>query len=447
MKFPAQAQDHSSNLSLIKVLAGAWLSALALHPHQPAEAQDSAIPGLIVSVPPASDVPVSPTTERTIRRPAAPQTLKKQANPSKQQTTTRRRRSTPATANRRRKHSVAVLVNDEPITHHEIDQRAKLIAANSNVSSKAKMEFERLINSKATNNRVRAILQETISSNPGKTRDQIIQIFNQRKAAYGRSLQQRAIRAAQRSSLAKVRSRAKKELIEERLKLQAAKENNSVATPAQVNAALEQMAKRSKTTVKALLRSVTSTGVYPQTFKERIKAQISWQGVVRKKFGRTIAINLKDVDQQVTRSQNVAQVGLKLQTITLELSEGSGQTALARRLHDANTLLSQFKGCKTTRVLAKQVPSARFKDLGTVKASTISEPTRSLIIQALDGEMAPPVATSQGVVLYAVCGRTANTGTAQARARTRSEFQRREFSSMARRHLADLRRDAHIEYK
>lgn len=352
------------------------------------------------------------------------------------------------TARSRRKHSIAILVNDEPITNHEIDQRARLLSLRANLGNRAKANFQSLIEQKSTNQRLRSLLRETIEANPGKTRDEILAKFELRKRNFAKSLQRQAVKSARAQMLPRFRQSAKTELVEERLKMQEAKKLKIVASTAAVDRAITNIAKRNKATTKQFFANLQRSGIRRATFRDKIKAQISWVGVVRRKFGRTIAFNMKDIDQQVGAAGSNVNVALKLQQISLNMpASGFSQAIMASRLRDAELLQRKFTSCKGTRALAGTVQNAVFKDLGTVKRSTIAEPTRSMLLQASNGQMLPPVISGRGVVLYAICGRDAAAGKQKARVNARDQLRQREFEVRGRRHLADLKRDAHIEYR
>lgn len=441
---------------------GVLLGALVVFPGWSVAQSDAPqIPGLIVAVPPSTGsgqdqsiaVP-APASRSAVLRPsvAAPPAPKKRPAKKKvrRKSSKQAARSRPARApSSRSRHSVAVLVNDEPITRHEIDQRAKLIAVSAGkaIRERANANFQAIIKRKSTNDRLRAIFQRTLEENQGQSREAIMAVFEKRKRAFARSLQRQAIASARSSSFPKYRSRATKELIEERLKLQAAKRANTLAPVADVDRAIASIAKRNKVSVDKFFKSIGSGGARPTTFKDKIRAQISWSGVIRRKFGQFISVNLKEIDQHVASVSGSSDVSLNVHKITLPLPAKLDQVSMARKLHEAELLQSKFTACNATRLLAKQVAGAKFKDMGTVSSKTIPEPTRSLLIQARDGEMVPPVRTGEGVVLYAVCGRSAKGNTDSARNQARTALQRREFDILARRHLADLKRDAHIEYR
>jgi peptidyl-prolyl cis-trans isomerase SurA len=81
------------------------------------------------------------------------------------------------------------------------------------------------------------------------------------------------------------------------------------------------------------------------------------------------------------------------------------------------------------------------------KPASISEPTRTLLLNAKDGEMVPPTMGAGGLELYAVCGRKVVKADEQKRTQAQQELQQKEFEILAKRHLRDIRHDAHIEYR
>jgi peptidyl-prolyl cis-trans isomerase SurA len=66
---------------------------------------------------------------------------------------------------------------------------------------------------------------------------------------------------------------------------------------------------------------------------------------------------------------------------------------------------------------------------------------------AQDDEMLPATLSTAGVELWAVCGRKVIPAQEKERASAQNELQQKEFELMAKRHLKDLRQDAHIEYR
>ena len=91
------------------------------------------------------------------------------------------------------------------------------------VQQKAQENFKALIKNPRTTERLKAILGETIKANEGKSKEQIIAIFEQRKKQFAMDMQKQAVESAKISALPGMKKAALDELIDEKLKLQEAK--------------------------------------------------------------------------------------------------------------------------------------------------------------------------------------------------------------------------------
>lgn len=344
--------------------------------------------------------------------------------------------------------SIVVLVNDEPITGYEIEQRQHFMALGANIHGRAEQRFKDLIKSESTSNRLKAILKETIDGNKGKTRDQIIALFEERKKQFALSLQKQAVESARQGVLPGLRKNALEELIDERLKLQEAKRLNLVAGDDEVNRIIKGMAERNKVSEQQFADQMRSQGADISTLKARFRATLSWNEVIRRKFGHQVAITESDVDRFVaSAASGEDEVDLQVQRITLAVPAKLDQKLMAERLAEADRLRGKFAGCPSTAKLATEVSGATFEDLGTRKPASIPEPTRSFLLSAKDGEMLPPSVGQGGIELWAVCGRQTTKSDDKKRSAAQEELRQREFELLAKRHLKDLRQDAHIEYR
>lgn len=400
---------------------------------------------IIVTVPP----PAGSSPQKAAPQPEEePKTTRR--TPPKSQTQPRRRasssppsRSAPSVSRLK----IAVLVNDDPITQYEIDQRASMLAGGAELGKRAQANFKNLIKQKATNDRLRAILKETIEANQGRSREQILKIFEQRKQAYARDLQRQAISSAKRSVLPTMRRRATEELIDERLKLQAAKRANMLISDGQVDDVMKGIAKRNNLSMPAFKQQLKAQGTDIHSMRSRLRANMSWMRLVNAKFGRFVDVSQKTIDESVAETQGASSVSLHLHRLTFQLPEKIDQRIIAQRMLEADQLRAQFTGCNASSRLARSARSVVFQDLGYKIATTVAEPTRSLLINLRDGEMAPPVTTEDGVALYAVCGRRSGSDSFEARAAAEREIRQKGTQLYARKYLSDLRRDAHIEYR
>jgi peptidyl-prolyl cis-trans isomerase SurA len=346
--------------------------------------------------------------------------------------------------------SIAVLVNDEPITGYEIQQRQRLMGmGNANIGERAQANFKNLIKQKSTNDRLKAILEKTVKENEGKSREEIIAIFEKRKTEFAKGLQQQAVENARQSVMPGIRKEALEELIDERLKLQEAKKLNVVVGDDDVEKIMASIAEKNKMTAPEFAAHLKKMGADPAVMRQRFKANMSWQEVIRRKFGAQIAVNDRDVDRIVANSPGTNGDGIELQVqrIVLPIPAGVDQKIMAQRMAEGDSLAQRGGGCPQMSANATTVAGARFDNLGGRLPSAIPEPTRSLLLAAKDGEVLPPTVGAEGVEIWAVCGRKTVAADLERRQTVQAELRQKEFEVMAKKHLKDLRQDAAIEYR
>lgn len=346
--------------------------------------------------------------------------------------------------------SIVVLVNDEPITGYEIQQRQRLMGmGNANIGERAQANFKSLIKAKSTNDRLKAILERTIKENEGKSRDEVIAIFEKRKTEFAKQLQQEAVESARQSVMPGIRKEAVEELIDERLKLQEAKKLNVVAGDEEVDKIMASIAEKNKMTAAEFQAHLKKMGADPNVMRQRFKANMSWQEVIRRKFGAQISVTDRDVDRIVAKSPGSAGEGVELQVqrIVLPIPAGVDQKIIAQRMAEGESLTQRGGGCAAMSANAQTVAGARFDNLGGRMPATIPEPTRSLLLAARDGELLPPIVGSEGVEIWSVCSRKAVAADLEQRQNAQNELRQKEFEVLAKKHLKDLRQDAAIEYR
>jgi peptidyl-prolyl cis-trans isomerase SurA len=346
--------------------------------------------------------------------------------------------------------SIVALVNDEPVTAYEIDQRARFLSLSANIGDKVKENFQRLAQQESTNQQLRTIMQEVIDSNKGKSPDQLRAIFEEKKKQFSMNLERQAIEGARSGLVPQMRKGAQEELIEERLKLQEAKKNGIEVSDDEVRRVLKGLAENNKMTEEQFVQHLKGLGVDATTLKERFRAMIGWREVIRRRFSALVSVTQREIDRAVSASGGEAGddgVELHVQKITLSMPTASDQAGMAKRFAEAEALRRKFGGCKTMAGLAKDAPGLKFEDMKFIKPSSISEPTRSLLLSAKDGDMLPPSAMPGAIDLMAVCARRTVKADDKQREKVQEDLRAKEFEMLAKRHLRDIRQDAHIEFR
>ncbi len=344
---------------------------------------------------------------------------------------------------------IAVLVNDEPITAYEIEQRAAFIALQGggrsveDMKSKAEARWKRIVQDPNTNKRFQDYLKKNNVQSQEQARALQEKFIKQLQSNMMAEIQ----REARAGAVSRSRGQAQEELIEEKLKLQEARRLNAVAEDEEVNRIVSGIAERNNMNLEQFGKHMKGMGVDIETMKARFRAEISWREVVRRRFGSMVAITEREVDLFVANTP-MAQADLELQVrrITLPLPAQVDQAVLARRIAEADLLAARYTGCESMPTLAAAASGAKYEDLGTRKPSTIPEPTRTLLMNAGEGDMLPSSVGSAGIELWALCGRRTD-GEASTRETAQNELRQQEFNVLAQRHLKDLQQDAAIEIR
>jgi peptidyl-prolyl cis-trans isomerase SurA len=346
--------------------------------------------------------------------------------------------------------SIVVLVNDDPITGYEVEQRQRMLGLSANIGERAQATFKTLLSKPSTSERLKAILNEVIQANKTKTREQIIAIFEERKKAYAMALQKEAVDSARASVLPGLRKSAMEELIDERLKMQEAKKLNVIASDDEVDKIVKGIAERNKQSLDQFAKSLSGMGADIASMRSRFKATLSWNDVIRRKFGHMIAISERDIERYVSKSSTAGaddQVELQLQRVMMPLSGKLDQKAAAAHLKEAELVRSRFTGCSTMSAAAAGVAGAKFENVGARRPTQFQEPTRSMLLAAKSGEMLPAQVGKDGIELWAVCGRTVVKADEAKRSEAEGQLRQNEMEMLSKRYLRDLRQDASIEYR
>ena len=135
---------------------------------------------------------------------------------------------------------------------------------------------------------------------------------------------------------------------------------------------------------------------------------------------------------------------LQLRQVKFAIPAGADQRTIAARLAAAETLRARFGSCAD---LAKGIDGASVKTLQDQKPASLAQPTRLLVMNAKVGQMTPPMIAQAAVELYAVCGKRAFKGDDEARQLAQRKLMGAELVLRAEQLLRDIRQEAFIEYR
>jgi peptidyl-prolyl cis-trans isomerase SurA len=139
-----------------------------------------------------------------------------------------------------------------------------------------------------------------------------------------------------------------------------------------------------------------------------------------------------------------AEPALQLRQVKFELPSGADQRTIAARLAAAESLRAKFGSCAE---LAKGVDGASVKTLQDQKPASLAQPARLLVTNAKVGQMTPPMIAQAAVEVYAVCGKRSIRADDTEREEVQRKLMNEEMGLRAERLLRDVRQEAFIEYR
>ena len=336
--------------------------------------------------------------------------------------------------------SIVALVNDEPITGYEIEQRVALAMLGA---PEVQKKLQARLKAPNMNEQFKAFAIKRLQANPPKSQEEQQARIRQLQGEFVGSIKSQV----EKEFVPTARKQAMDELIDERLKMQEAKKMSVVAADDEVDRIVAGMAERNKMTAPQFAEHLQKLGANISVMRDRIRASLSWTDVIRRKFGHMITVANRDVDKIVAAAPGQDDVELRINRVLLLMPANQDQKRLAQRLNDAENLRAKFTGCKDMEAMVRGVPGARFDSLGDRRPSSLPEPTRSLLLSAHDEELLPATIGEGGVELWAVCGRKVIKAADSRRETAENELRQKEFEILSKKYLKDLRTDAHIEYR
>jgi peptidyl-prolyl cis-trans isomerase SurA len=247
------------------------------------------------------------------------------------------------------------------------------------------------------------------------------------------------------------RQEAINSLVDETLELKEAARYSLEPTDADVQSAYENVAESMGVDTQKLTQMLTNGGASADTLKHRLKAQIAWTTLVRGRFKVSLEVADKDVEAelQLHQPQDNSQVGYEyvVRPIVLIVPRGAPDAAYEARKRDADALRGRFSNCADGIPFARGLAEVAVRDPINKSSADLPPALRTILNNVEVGHLTPPEQTSEGIQMFAVCSKKESKTEAPGLKEVRDKMFEKKFGAKANRYLADLRRQAMIEYK
>jgi peptidyl-prolyl cis-trans isomerase SurA len=241
------------------------------------------------------------------------------------------------------------------------------------------------------------------------------------------------------------------DLIDDRLKISKAKVYGLEVDDSEVSRAFEGMATRQHITVQQFSQVLERAGISPNTVKARIRAEMTWQQLIRGKFGSSLQVGESDIANalKARNESETSAVGYvyTLYPVTIVVPRGSSEATISAKRGIADNLRVRFVSCNEGLAMARSLRDVAVREPITRSSADLTPQLREILGNIEVGHLTAPEVTAQGLQMFAVCNKKETTAESPLKREVREQLFTKRFDSESKKFLEEIRKSAMIEYK
>ena len=205
---------------------------------------------------------------------------------------------------------------------------------------------------------------------------------------------------------------ANRELVNDRLRLQAMREAGLVVAEEDITDGIDQFAERAGLTADELILALTETGIEPETFRDYVAIQVGWREYVAARFLSRARPTEEEIDRAMGQTG-----GFTVQVLLSELIMPLAPQNAAQVESIANEI-QQTTSFDTFSATAAQYSAADSRldggRLGWLPLQNLPAALRPVLLSLKPGEVSQPLRLQNALALFQMRGiREASTGSAR----------------------------------
>ena len=208
-------------------------------------------------------------------------------------------------------------------------------------------------------------------------------------------------------SLPQLQAEALRGLVDERLQMQElrrvekAQKITIISTDKEIDEEIASVAQSNNTTPAALLASLEANGISAATYREQLRASVSWQSWIGGRYGSRVRIGqdqIKAVERQIAAAASKPQY--QISEVLLDSVRIGG---MEQALDGANQLVEQLQKGAPFPAVARQFSSsptaANGGDAGWVSSGELDPAVEQVLSGLRAGQLARPIPVKDGVYI------------------------------------------------
>lgn len=238
---------------------------------------------------------------------------------------------------------------------------------------------------------------------------------------------------------------AREELVDEKLKVMEAARYGITASDAQVDAAFASIAARTKLSPEQFTKAIGQRGVTAQTLKSRIKAEIAWGQLVRRKFAAQLAAREKEVVASIAGKGDNKAVQYTLRQVVFVLPKGASDAQASQRRAEANAARGRFPGCDQAVQFASSLRDVAVKEPVTRSSAQLGKEMNDNLSKLQTGQLTAPERSELGFEMIAVCERKDIADDNMLRRQAQEELGSKQAEEKSKQYLQQLKTRAVVQ--
>lgn len=204
-------------------------------------------------------------------------------------------------------------------------------------------------------------------------------------------------------------------------------------TPEQLTRSLESKGVRPETLKGRMKAEMVWTSLVRGRYKERL--QVGERDVAQA------------VQAQTGDKLQIEGTEYKMQPIVLIVPRGSSPAFLETRKKEAETYRSRVASCEEANSLFRSTPNATIRDTVTKTTAELPEALRKLLDDTQIGRLTAPEVTKNGIEMVVLCSRKPTMIDTPKKREVREKMYQEKYEKTQKAYLEELRKSAMIEYR
>jgi len=189
-------------------------------------------------------------------------------------------------------------------------------------------------------------------------------------------------------------------LVDERLQIAAAASVGITPTEEEVLAGMEEFAGRANMTAEQFVKALASGGVAAETFRDFVKAGMSWRSLVRARFSARAQVSEDEIDRAIAQSSGQGGLRVLLSEIILPANTPQATAASQRQAEKISQVTTLAAFSANARRYSASPSAAQGGRLQWMPLSNLPAPIRGQILALSPGQVTGPIPITNGIVLF-----------------------------------------------